>query len=346
MDVALEVHDAARDAWNGASFAYDDLVECPVCHEGYYDGPCVPHATCDNAHTCCISCFDRLPRVSSACVSCPTCRATTDALGLAVASERDGLYGALFARGRMRWRCAGCAFAAQTLCLARAHAGICARVDVRCPVCNAPVRRGELAAHATRDHPTRVAHVGGTVTEATRVLVLPRGFVLELGRGVCTVLCVGSEPSGTSFEVALASRAAVTIVDVTEMLLTNVRATKVHAEFPMRVTLETRVPLCMLPDRALLRVAGTLVAHMPEAHRAASETTVVSVRGSRTPQRLPLLTRVSVCPPRRGARCWARIDARFVFGQFERYDGDRALVRLATGLAAAPREHCGALLSD
>jgi hypothetical protein len=34
----------------------------------------------------------------------------------------------------------------------------------------------------------------------------------------------------------------------------------------------------------------------------------------------------------------SRIDARFVFGQFERYDGDRALVRLATGLAAAPRD--------
>ena len=102
MDVALEVHDAARDAWNPASFAYDDLVECPVCHEGYYDGPCIPHATCDNAHTCCISCFDRLARVNNACVSCPTCRATTDALGLSVASERDGLYAALFLRGRLR----------------------------------------------------------------------------------------------------------------------------------------------------------------------------------------------------------------------------------------------------
>ncbi len=343
MAVALHVHDARVDAWTPATFEYEDLLMCPICHEDYYSGPCIPHSTCSKQHTCCTACFDRL-RGNAPYVTCPTCRASTSALVLGVVCEREGLYGALFARSRMRWACSGCGHTAATLVATRAHAATCAEVVMPCPICAEPTKRGALEQHARRTHPSAVVGVGGSVAAHTRLIVLPRGYVLALENAEVTVVCVGVETCGTSVEVALTSRGGVSVVDVSEMLATSTRATRVAAEYPATVSLEMRVPLCMLPELALARVAGALVAHCPSASSSASETTVVRVRGSAAPQRLPLLTRVTVCAPRGGARCWARTaDARIVCGTFERYAGDRAIVRAPTGVLSVPREHCGAL---
>ena len=343
MAVALHVHDARVDAWTPATFEYEDLLMCPICHEDYYNGPCIPHATCSKQHTCCTGCYDRL-RVTDATVTCPTCRASTSSAALGVVSERAGLYGALFARSRMRWACVGCGHAGATLVAVRAHAATCGAVAMRCPIGDVDVTRGLLAQHARGAHPSMVVGVGGSVGAHTRLIVLPRGCVLGIANAEVTVVCVGVETCGTSVEVALTSRSGVSLVDVTEMQATSTRATRVAAEYPATVSLEMRVPLCMLPELALARVAGALVAHCPSAASPASETTVVRVRGDRGPHRLPLLTRVTVCAPRGGAQCWARTgDGRIVFGTFERPLGDRAIVRAPTGVVSVPREHCGAM---
>jgi hypothetical protein len=344
MAVVLHVHDARVDAWTPATFEYEDLLMCPICHEDYYTGPCIPHATCSKQHTCCTFCFDRL-RVADHAVTCPTCRASTTIAALGVVSERDGLYGALFARARLRWACSGCGHAGATLVGVRAHAATCGEVSMPCPVCDESVKRGALESHARGAHPSVVVGVGGSVGARTRLIVLPRGCVLGIANGEVTVVCAGVETCGTSVEVTLTSRGGVAVVDVTEMQANATRATRVVTEYPATVALEMRVPLCMLPELALARVAGALVAHCPSASSGASETTVVRVRGNAAPHRLPLLTRVTVCAPRGGAQCWARTaDGRVVFGTFERPLGDRAIVRLPTGLASVPREHCGAML--
>jgi SAM-dependent methyltransferase len=80
-------------------------------------------------------------------------------------------------------------------------------------VCDAKCRRGALAAHAARFHRELVAVVGGLVVAATRLIVLPRGFVLELKDARVSVVCVGRETPGTSLELAFASKARVTVVD-------------------------------------------------------------------------------------------------------------------------------------
>ena len=348
MDVVLEVHDKELDRWARASFEYDDLLTCPICHEPYFAsaGASAPHATCAEGHMCCVGCFGRLG--ASRLLSCPTCRSVSATLALGPMRECEGLYGTLLSRGRMRWACGGlCGFAASTLASACAHAALCARVARSCVVCGAPVVRGELAAHAVREHAAVTARVGQMVTAATRMIVLPRACGLEVSRAsggvVLSVARVVPEPRGTTLELGLApAHGAACVVDVTELAASGDTA---HARLalPARVTCARLVAVYTLPDRALVRVAGQLVAVMGAAsERLSSEIAVVCVRGAGYPQRLPLLTRVAVEVPKRGGACWARVDNQTVSGTLERADAERAYVRLATGLVSVPLECVGA----
>ena len=83
MDVVLEAHDARTDGWAAATFEYDDLLTCPICHEAYFSTAArAPHATCAHGHMCCVACYDRLG--ASRLVSCPTCRGVSASLALGV----------------------------------------------------------------------------------------------------------------------------------------------------------------------------------------------------------------------------------------------------------------------
>jgi hypothetical protein len=348
MDVALEVHDKRLDGWARATFEYDDLLTCPICHEPYFAGATsAPHATCAQGHMCCVGCFERLG--ATRLVSCPTCRSVSATLALGPMREGEGLYGALLSRGRMRWACGGgCGFASATLASACTHAASCARVSRSCVVCGDPVVRGELAAHAVREHAAVTARVGQNVTAATKLIVLPRACVLEVSRTsggvVLSVARVITAPRGTTLELGLApARGAACAVDLTELAASGSTA---HARvaLPARVTCVRLVAVYTLPDRALARLAGQLVAVMGAAsEELSSEIAVVAVRGGGYPQRLPLLTRVSVEVPKRGGACWARLDDnRVVSGTLERVDAEGAYVRLATGLVVVPLECFGA----
>ena len=344
MDVVLEAHDARSDGWAAATFEYDDLLTCPICHEPYFSGAArAPHATCAHGHMCCVACYDRLG--ASRLLSCPTCRAVSATVALCPMREGEGLYGALLSRGRLRWACAGnCGFSAPTLADACAHAAACARVARPCGVCGAAVVRGELAAHAVRCHRAETACVGQNVGAATRMIVLPRGCVLEVARAsggvTLSVARAVSAQRGATLELGLGGAC---VLDVTELAASGAT---VHAKLalPARVSCTRLVAVYTLPDRALARVAGQLVAVMGAASEdLASEVAVVPVRGPNYPQRLPLLTRVAAAPAKHGRACWARLaDGRAVAGTLERADAEKAHVRLATGLVVVPSECCGA----
>jgi hypothetical protein len=171
--------------------------------------------------------------------------------------------------------------------------------------------------------------------------------VLEVSRSsggvVVSVARVVTEPRGTTLELGLVpSSGAVCVVDVTELAASGCTA---HARvaLPARVTSARLVAVYTLPDRALARLAGQLVAVMGAvSEEMSSEFAVVAVRGVGYPQRLPSLTRVAVEAPKRGRACWARVDNQLVSGTLERADAERAYVRLATGLVAVPHECVGA----
>ena len=354
MDVVLEMHHAGRDSWSRAPFDYDDLLTCPICHEPYFSGrvnasPSAPHSTCSQGHMCCSGCFDRLG--SGRFVSCPTCRGVSASLALGVVREAEGLYSAFFTRGRLRWACAGvgCAFACATLMRACAHAGTCECVERPCPVCGLTVARGELAGHAACAHAEETAVVGGLVSEKTRLLVLPLGYVLDVTHGAgglaVSVVCVGIETRGAAIELGFAVPCGATaVVDVSTLVATGARSPHVRVAYPARLTCERLVALYTLPTNALVRVAGALVVVVGgDSDDLKSEITVLPLRGARYPQKLPLLTRVSVQPPNSGGACWARMPEGHVeIGTLERVDAERAYVRLPTGLISVPKEQCGA----
>jgi hypothetical protein len=187
----LQSRSDATGIWSDVDIgreALADMLSCVICAEEYFSGipPRIPHATCRTGHTCCLECFERLPRVAPGSTTCPTCRAVTATGALHVQSENGGLLGTLLLRGKMRWVCAAdeCA-AGGSLCAVRVHEMVCERTPRRCPVCAEEHGHTTLARHVREAHADVVRDVracGAKLHRGTNVMLLPLGCVLSQRR--------------------------------------------------------------------------------------------------------------------------------------------------------------------
>ena len=368
----LQSRSDATGNWSDVDIGREALAEmlsCVICAEEYFSGipPRIPHATCRTGHTCCLECFERLPRVAPGSTTCPTCRAVTATCALHVQGENGGLLGTLLLRGKMRWVCAAAECAARgSLCAVRVHEMACERTPRRCPVCAEEHAQRALARHVREQHGDVARDVracGAKLSRGTNVLLLPLGCVLSLELGAATALvtvvvaCATCDATPASLELWLRDGAECAVVDVLELVRGGVGSSVVAfrsgagaaaaAECASArcasARCAVRVPLFAVPVGAMVRVGGARMRHAVGG--ALGESVLVPLDSADdAPIGVGRHTRVSLVAPRVGARCWARegVDGKLVVGTLVRYAHGDAVVRTETGARCFPRELCGA----
>jgi hypothetical protein len=331
-----------------------DMLTCPICTEAYYTGEPtrLPHTTCRAGHTCCVECFERLPRQLLALTSCPSCRQTTPTAHLAVPAESGGLLGVLLRR-RLRWACAACAHAGELVDV-RAHAATCRRTVRPCPLCPSEQPRAALRAHLARAHAglaLPVGAAGATLGKGAHVLLLPLDCVVRVELLPCDTLAVAvlacahtHDAMSASLELSVVHGGRCASVDLLALLRGGVAAATVPAvHAPFVVAGSVCVPLFVTPARSLLWLGGSKVAHL--SGDALGESMLMPLRGG-APCRLGQHARVGLVPARPGARCWSRrgADGLLAVGTLVRFAGSDAIVRCDDGeVFCVDRALCGAM---
>jgi hypothetical protein len=341
----------------GAS-ALAEMLSCVICAEEYFSGipPRIPHATCRTGHTCCLECFERLPRLLAGSTTCPTCRAVTATCALHVQGENGGLLGTLLLRGKMRWVCSApeCGASSRgSLCAVRVHEMTCERTPRECPVCAERHAHRTLARHVREEHAEAVRDVracGAKLHRGTNVLLLPLGCVLALELGAATALvtvvvaCATCDAMPASLELWLRDESECAVVDILELVRGGVGSSLVafRNESGCVARCAVRVPLFVVPVGATVRFGGAKMRHAVGG--ALGESVLVPLGSDDAPLSVGQHTRVSLVAPRVGARCWSREggDGRLVVGTLVRYAHGDAIVRAETGSRCFPRELCGA----
>jgi hypothetical protein len=344
--------------WTDVAFGKSELVEmlsCVICAEEYYSGiPArLPHATCRTGHTCCLECFERLPRIAAGSTTCPTCRAVTPTCALHIQSESGGLLGTLLLRGKMRWACSASECASHgTLCAVRVHEMMCSRMPLRCPVCDEESGHACLARHLREQHSDVLCDVracGSKLRRGTNVLLLPLGCVLSLELGAATALvtvvvaCSTCDAMPASLELWLRDELECAVVDVLELVRGGVGSSIVaFTSESCMARCAVRVPLFAVPVGALVRLGVGKMRH--GLGGALGESVLVPLDSDEAPFNVGKHTRVSLVPPRVGSRCWSREggEGKLVVGTLVRFAHGDAIMRTETGSRCFPRELCGA----
>ena len=344
-----------KGEWADTGVGLEGILTCVICDEDYYAGipPRIPHATCRAGHTCCIECFERIPRVSASSTTCPVCRSVTPTCSLVVQSESGGLLGALLLRGKMRWACsaAGCS-SSGALCAVRVHEVLCERTPRACPVCDVASSHKQLARHVRENHPEALRDVracGAKLSRGKNVLMLPLGCLLSIELGAATALvsvvvaCGTCDAMPASLELWLRDGTECAVVDVLELVRGGTTTALVAFRSDGCVArCAVRVPLFATPVGSLVRLGGGRMRHAVGG--SLGESVLVPLDSDEAPLSVGKHTRVSLVAPRVGARCWSREggEGRLVVGTLVRYAHGEAIVRTETGARCFPRELCGA----